>query len=65
MPDNNYIPNADAEAQAWANNFLTVANANLSALGLTAGDTTTRRRVKSRTLTAVNRVQNGRRYSRG
>ncbi|MBC8142550.1 MAG: hypothetical protein H7Y38_14050 [Armatimonadetes bacterium] len=39
MPDNDYIPNADAEAQAWANNFLTVANANLPAGGLVAGDT--------------------------
>jgi len=40
MPnDSDYIPSNDAAAQAWANNFLTVANASLPALGLVADDT--------------------------
>ena len=39
MPDIGYIPNAAAAAQAWSANFLAVANANLPALGLVAGNT--------------------------
>jgi hypothetical protein len=35
-----YIPGPDAEFQAWQNNFVTYANANLAALGLVAGDMT-------------------------
>ena len=31
-----YIPGPDANFQAWQSNFVTYANANLAALGLTA-----------------------------
>ena len=37
MP-NNYLPNKDADLIPWLGNFLTVANANLVALGLVAAD---------------------------
>lgn len=33
-----YLPGPDADYQAWVTNFVTYANANLAALGLTAGD---------------------------
>ena len=33
-----YIPGPDANFQAWQSNFVTYANANLAALGLTAAD---------------------------
>lgn len=33
-----YIPGPDANFQAWQANFVTYANANLAALGLTAAD---------------------------
>lgn len=33
-----YIPGSDANFQAWQSNFVTYANANLAALGLTAAD---------------------------
>ncbi|MFO0376588.1 MAG: hypothetical protein ACK51N_06025, partial [bacterium] len=33
-----YIPGPDASFQAWQSNFVTYANANLTALGLTAAD---------------------------
>lgn len=33
-----YIPGPDASFQAWQSNFVTYANANLAALGLTAAD---------------------------
>ncbi len=36
MPD--YIPGPDAEFDAWQQNFVAYANANLAALGLVAGD---------------------------
>ncbi len=36
----NYFPSKDADFIAWLANFLTVANANLAALGLIAGDLT-------------------------
>jgi hypothetical protein len=35
-----YIPGPDADYQAWVSNFVTYANANLAALGLTAADLT-------------------------
>lgn len=35
-----YIPGPDASFQAWQSNFVTYANANLAALGLTAADMT-------------------------
>ncbi|MCC6361272.1 MAG: hypothetical protein IT450_21245 [Phycisphaerales bacterium] len=35
-----YLPGPDADFQAWVANFVTYANANLIALGLTAGDMT-------------------------
>jgi len=35
-----YIPSQDLDYQAWLANFVTVANANLAALGLIAGDMT-------------------------
>ena len=35
-----YIPGPDASFQAWQSNFVTYANANLAALGLTAPDMT-------------------------
>ena len=35
-----YIPGPDANFQAWQSNFVTYANANLAALGLTAPDMT-------------------------
>jgi hypothetical protein len=38
MPD--YIPSSDGDYSAWLQNFLTYANANLAALGLTAADIT-------------------------
>jgi hypothetical protein len=38
MPD--YIPRSDTEFQAWANNFITYANAHLAELGLDPGDMT-------------------------
>jgi hypothetical protein len=37
---NDFIPTADLDYQAWLVNFATVANANLIALGLVAGDMT-------------------------
>ncbi len=39
MPQD-YIPAPDLDYQAWLVNFVTVANANLAALGLVAGDMT-------------------------
>ena len=39
MP-NTYYPRKDADLIAWLANFLTIANANLAALGLVAGDLT-------------------------
>lgn len=33
-----YIPGPDASFQVWQNQFVTYANANLAALGLTAAD---------------------------
>jgi hypothetical protein len=35
-----YLPTKDALLQDWLGNFLTIANANLAALGLVAGDLT-------------------------
>lgn len=35
-----YLPGPDADYQAWVSNFVTYANANLAALGLTAADMT-------------------------
>ena len=35
-----YIPRPDADFNAWQQNFITYANANLAALGLVAGDLT-------------------------
>ena len=35
-----YIPGPDASFQAWQNNFVVFANANLAALGLVAADMT-------------------------
>ncbi len=35
-----YIPAADAEFNAWQQNFVTYANAHLVDLGLVAGDLT-------------------------
>jgi hypothetical protein len=35
-----YLPGPDADFQAWVTNFVTYANANLAALGLTAADLT-------------------------
>lgn len=35
-----YIPAADSQFDAWQQNFITYANANLAALGLVAGDLT-------------------------
>lgn len=35
-----YLPGPDADYQAWVANFVTYANANLAALGLTAADLT-------------------------
>jgi hypothetical protein len=35
-----YLPGPDADYQAWVTNFVTYANANLAALGLTAADLT-------------------------
>ena len=41
MPlERDYIPAGDLEYQAWLVNLVTVANANLAALGLVAGDMT-------------------------
>ncbi len=39
MPQD-YIPSSDLDYQAWLLNFVTVANANLAALGLVAADMT-------------------------
>jgi hypothetical protein len=33
-----YLPTKDKYLQAWTQNFLTIANANLAALGLIAAD---------------------------
>ena len=33
-----YIPGGDAEFNAWLDNFITYANANLANLGLVQGD---------------------------
>jgi len=33
-----YLSGPDADYQAWVSNFVTYANTNLVALGLTAGD---------------------------
>ncbi|MCK4659670.1 MAG: hypothetical protein KAV82_09145 [Phycisphaerae bacterium] len=35
-----YIPGGDAAFNAWLDNFVTYANANLANLGLAAGDLT-------------------------
>ncbi|MCX6154129.1 MAG: hypothetical protein NT007_08215, partial [Candidatus Kapabacteria bacterium] len=40
MTGTSYLPAKDADLQAWATNFLTVTNANLTTLGLIAGDVT-------------------------
>ena len=40
MPNKDYLPTKDTDLQAWTQNFLTVANANLAPLGLVAGDVT-------------------------
>lgn len=45
MPD--YIPKKDTEYQDWLGNFITVANANLVALGLVAADITPLQTVKT------------------
>src|ERR1700687_143633 len=33
-----YLPSSDADYSVWVDNFITYANANLAALGLTAAD---------------------------
>lgn len=38
MAGKSYLPTKDSDLQFWAANFLTVANANLAALGLVADD---------------------------
>jgi len=38
MAEIDYIPKADAAAQAWTANFLTVASGSLAQIGLVAGD---------------------------
>lgn len=40
MAGKSYLPAKDSDLQYWATNFLTVANANLPALGLVAADLT-------------------------
>lgn len=40
MAGKSYLPAKDSDLQYWATNFLTVANANLPALGLIAADLT-------------------------
>ena len=40
MPNKDYLPTKDTDLQAWTQNFLAVANANLAPLGLVAGDVT-------------------------
>ena len=40
MAGKSYLPTKDSDLQYWATNFLTVANANLPALGLVAADLT-------------------------
>jgi hypothetical protein len=40
MATTDYLPAKDSDLQSWTQNFLTVANANLVALGLVAADTT-------------------------
>jgi hypothetical protein len=40
MPNKDYLPTKDTDLQAWTQNFLAVANANLAPLGLIAGDIT-------------------------
>ena len=40
MPNKDYLPTKDTDLQAWTQNFLAVANANLASLGLIAGDVT-------------------------
>ena len=40
MPNKDYLPTKDTDLQAWTQNFLAVANANLAPLGLIAGDVT-------------------------
>ncbi|MEI6090134.1 MAG: hypothetical protein WCR42_06765 [bacterium] len=40
MPNNYYLPTKASDLQAWTQNFLAVANANLAPLGLIAGDVT-------------------------
>jgi len=41
MPNKNYLPTKDSGLQAWTQNFLIVANANLDTLGLAAPNITT------------------------
>ena len=38
--NNDYLPDREADLQIWVNNFATVAQTNMTALGLTAGDMT-------------------------
>jgi len=40
MLNKDYLPTKDTDLQAWTQNFLTVANANLVPLGVVAGDVT-------------------------
>ncbi len=40
MSHKGYLPAKDTELQAWTQNFLTAANANLVSLGMVAGDVT-------------------------
>ena len=40
MPTADYVPQKDGDLVPWTENFIAVANANLPALGLIAGDIT-------------------------
>ena len=40
MANPDYLPNKDGDLVPWTENFIAVANANLPALGLIAGDIT-------------------------
>ncbi|MBM2815758.1 MAG: hypothetical protein HW421_2520, partial [Ignavibacteria bacterium] len=41
MAASDFMPQKDGDLVPWSENFITVANANLAALGLNAGDITT------------------------
>jgi len=53
MANTDYLPTKDADLQSWTANFITVANDNLTELGLIAGDITPISTEKSNFDTAI------------